>query len=147
MPQIIVNGKNLLDIAQEKTEQQKPTISQLQNDSNFVQPSGSVRSVQIATNTTNITGSSGTSTGTFGPTGNVTVNRNSSGSIKVPYFSVNEQGLITSVTNRTLSITTGCSNCNQCSVYDSCSHCTDCINCVDCSRYSRCSDCDCDCQP
>ena len=151
MAQIIIKDKNLNDLIKEQANAEMPkNISELQNDSAFVTSSQSVRSVNTATNTTDVTGSSGTATGTFGPGSNVTLGSSGSASISVPYFKVNEQGLITQVTNRTLSMTTGCSNCSQCSVYYSCSQCSNCSVCNDCSQTcSRCYECNdsCGCQP
>ena len=151
MAKIIIKDTDIKDLAKQQTEASMPkNISQLTNDSAFVTSSGSVQSVDTATNTTDITGASGTSSGSFGAAGNVTLGSSGSASIRVPYFRVNEQGLITQVTNRTLSMTTGCSNCSQCSQYSSCSQCSDCNVCNNCSRTcSNCYECNdsCGCQP
>lgn len=94
-------------------------------------------------------------TGRYGPAGNVTFTGYSqTQKINIPYFVVNEQGLITQVTNHTLQITSPCSNCavysqcnncSNCSVYTSCNNCSNCSvysGCNNCSNCSNCSNCD-----
>lgn len=151
MAQILIQNENLNELIKQQADTNMPKkVSELENDSKFVTSSGSVASVSSAGSTVKVTGATGTASGNFGGASNVTLGSTGSASISVPYFKVNEQGLITQVTNRTLSMTTGCSNCSHCSVYNNCSQCSNCNICDRCSRTcSNCSDCSdiCGCQP
>lgn len=144
MSGIVIKTQTIESVVSARNKQTTRKLSELQNDSSFVTSSGSVQSVQVANTAKTITGGSGVSANTYGPTGNVTINASASGSINIPYFTVNSQGIITSAVNRKLTITTGCSNCNNCTVTTSCTYCTDCSQCTDCSKCSHCSDCNCE---
>lgn len=139
---LLLKGKQYQEIVKESIQPDMPIkLSQLINDSDYVTATGSVYSVTSATNTAQITGNSGVSAGTYGPTANVSIGRTNSGSIVIPYFTVTAQGIVTSVTNRTLSITTGCSNCGYCSVCSQCNQSSGCNNCSTCSNCNNCSRC------
>ena len=148
---INVSGKDLSTLIDEKVEQSQPTkLSQLSNDSNYVTTSGHVASAQTASSATNLTGNSGVSAGSFGPTSSVTVNINQTGQINVPYFTVNAQGRITSMGHRTLRVTSGCqqcSNCSDCRVTSGCTQCTQCTDSGGCSQSCGQGCSNCDCQP
>lgn len=126
------------------------TTSDLENDIGYITSSGSVASATVATTATNLTGNSGVSAGTQGPGANISVGTGGQGSISIPYFTVNAQGLITSMGTRTLTVYSGCSQCSNCGHCSVTSGCSQCSNCSICSRCTNCSDCNrytCNCQP
>lgn len=142
MSGIKLKGVDLVTSIDEQVKAKIPTkISQLTNDSGYVTTSGSVASANTATTATNLTGTSGVTAGTYGPSANVTIaNNNRTGSIVIPYFTVNTQGRITNMVNRTLKVTTGC---NNCSVTSGCSQCNNCSQTSGCSNCNNCSNCNC----
>jgi len=125
MSKLTINSTAIETAVQQTAQSKFPTkMSQLTNDSGYVTASGSVDSVSTATNTSRITGGSGVSAGTYGAGGNVTVGNKGSGSISIPYFTVNAQGRVTASYNRTLYINTHCNDCSHCSY--TCSYCSNC---------------------
>lgn len=101
-------------------------------------------SVQTGDQTQTITNSSGVTPGSYGSTVDVTVNAVDNKQVVIPYFTVNEQGIITSATNQTYTFINNCSNCGQCSVTTSCNNCSQCSvssGCNNCSQCSVCSNC------
>lgn len=144
MSKLILKDQSLEALIAVKNKEVTRRVSYLENDSNFVTAEGSVKSVEVASTTKAITNTSGVSANTYGPTTDVTIAAKTSGSINIPYFTVNEQGIITSAVNRKLSIKTGCSHCNNCSVTTSCTYCKDCSYCSNCGDCSHCGDCNCE---
>ena len=99
------NKKDFADIIDDYVVTIKPTkTSQLTNNSSFTTSSGSASSATNVTSATTITAGSGVSAGTYGQSGNTTLNNNTI-SVIVPQITVNNKGQITSVVNRTLTIT------------------------------------------
>jgi len=129
-------GVDLVTIIKNNVDPMKPTkTSQLTNDSGYITTSGHVASANTANSAQYLTGTSGVSAGTYGPGSNVTIGNNGgSGTIAIPYYTVNAQGLITSIGTRTLKVTTGCNNCSNCS-YHQCNYCDNCnCGCCDCGE-------------
>lgn len=104
--------------------------SDLTNDSNFITDKDSIDSATVALKSaTNLVGNR-VAAGTYGPSANVTIPANNgTGTINIPYFVVNDQGVVTNVAQRTLRVTSGCSHCSYESKCDYCSKCS----------YSSCS--------
>lgn len=144
--QLTVNGVAVDDLVKEQTIAAKPTkMSQLANDANFAKTTDTIAAAATADTADNLVGKSGVTAGTTGATGNVTISSNrGSGTIKIPQFTVNAQGVITSLVERTLTITTGCSECSVTSGCNNCSQCnvtSGCRNCRDCTNCDKCKDC------
>lgn len=123
-------------------------------------------SVQTGDQTQTITDRSGVTPGSYGSTVDVTVNAVDNKQVVIPYFTVNEQGIITSATNQSYTFINNCSNCGQCSVTSTCNNCSQCnvtstcnncnqcnvctncsiynclYNCTDCGNCGHCCDCD-----
>lgn len=150
--QLNVNGVAVDDLIKEKVAAAKPTkMSQLTNSGKFAKSTDTIASAASADTATNLVGNSGVTAGTKGAVSNTTINANKgTGSIKIPQFTVNAQGIITSLVERTLTITTGCAecsvtsgcaNCTQCNVTSGCKNCNDCNNCGKCNDCLDCSYC------
>ena len=134
------------DYIKQRTGDAKPTkMSELTNDANFATFDDKIASATNADKAVSLTTKSGVTAGSKGPTGSVTIAANNkTGTIKIPQFTVNEQGIITSITERTLTITTGCMHCTVTPGCDQCSHCeqtSGCSQCSDCNRCNNCNDC------
>ena len=141
LSRIKIQNEKLDEIVENKAQTTYHTkMSQLINTAGFVTKDGTVNHAVRADNTQKLTGVSGVNAGTYGPSGNVTIGNTGSGSIIIPQFTVNAQGIVTSVTNRTLKITNKCSNCSHCNKTTSCSETSGCSDCGR-SSYSRCSNC------
>lgn len=138
---IVVGTSDIVDIIKDNYNKNAARLktSQYINDPEYVTKSGKVYSVDTATNTKELTNPSGVSQGRYGATNNVTISNSGSNSIKIPYFSVNSQGLITSMVNRTLSVTTACEYCSKCDHTASCTNCSNCTNCSKCNYDSHCN--------
>lgn len=136
LKRITLQNQNLQQIVEEKAQKTYHTkLSQLINTAGFVTANDTVNHAVTADNTQKITGVSGVNAGTYGPSANVTIGNVNSGTITIPQFTVNAQGIVTSVTNRTLSVKNACSNCSKCSQGSGCSQ----SSCG--SNHSRCSNC------
>lgn len=137
-----INNKTLLDYLDEEVNSKEYSLSDLTNDA-FVVKTDKIESVEHSNYTLKLSDCS-VSPGNYGPSSDVTIGSTNTGSITIPYFTVNSQGIVTSVSNKTLSISNSCSNCSQCSKYSACSNCQQCsaYSCrTNHSRYSRCSQC------
>lgn len=107
--------------------------SDLENDVGYVTVDGTVANANTADTATAISTPSGVQANSYGPTANVNIAQGGkTGSVDIPYFTVNAQGIITSMTTHKLTVTTGCNNCNVIIPHSRCGHCG--IN------YSRCSE-------
>lgn len=82
------------------------TTSDLVNDSNFAVSSGTIAHSVNTKSAVQLSGNTGVAGGTYGPSANVSVSGSAAKSITVPQITVNAQGQITAVTNRTLTIQT-----------------------------------------
>lgn len=121
------------------------TTNKITNDANFVKVSGKVNSAVNADKTTKLTGKSGVIAGTYGPSTNVTIGNTERKSITIPQFTVNAQGIITSVTSRTYTVANACSNCTECDHCVQCNVTSGCAQCTNCSRSTCHRDCSHDC--
>ncbi len=131
---IVLQNETLQQIVEDKAEKTYHTkLSQLINTAGFVTANDTVNHAVTADATEAITGSSGASAGTYGQPTDVTIGGTKSGTVIIPYFTVNAQGIITSVTQRTLSVSNTCSNCTH-TMYSRCGQCGD------HSRHSRCGE-------
>lgn len=103
---IKAKGTDLVDII-DTTVSKNASVkaSSLTNDVPYVKVTDKVNNVITATNATSLTGTTGVTAKSYGPTSNVTVDGNT-GSIKIPKITVNEYGQVTSVTDYTLKVTT-----------------------------------------
>ena len=150
MADIKINGKSITTVISEAVVESNPKkLSEIDNDSAYVTTSGHVKSAKTATNATTISSSSGVKAGSYGQGESVTITQAQTGSMQIPYFTVNAQGLITSMGYRTLKVTAGCKDCTNCSQCNKTSGCdqTSGGGCGDCSySCSRCSD-NCNCEP
>lgn len=118
----------------------KFNASSYKNNIGAITNSEPVDSAAHSNTATTLKNDSGVSAGSFGPSSNVTIESGGfTNNILIPYFTVNSEGIITSIGNRTLTVTTGCDNC---AVYSECSNCTKCTVCSRCSyNCNRCSNC------
>ena len=134
MADILIRGKPVQTLVDEEALSLATVkTSDLENDVGYVTVNDTVANSNTADTATKITTNSGVSAGAKGPTANVSIAQNNkTGSIAIPYFTVNAQGIITSAGTRTLKVTTGC---NNCAVYSGCSQCS---NCSNCNNYRRC---------
>lgn len=141
---IVVSDKDLTAIVNDQVQSETPTkLSDLENDAGYVTTTGHVAHAKTANAATNLTGASGVTAGTYGPSASVSITTGQTKSINIPYFTVNSAGIVTYMTQRTLKVTSGCnncSNCGQCNNYSGCSQCSTCNNCgyrcPDCSHHS-----------
>lgn len=136
MADIKISGKPVQTLIDERAiELAAVKTSDLENDVGYITVNDTVANSNTADTATKITTNSGVSAGAKGPTANVSIAQNNKkGSIQIPYFTVNAQGIITSAGTHTLTVTTGCNNCSVtsgCTQYSRCSR----------SSYSRCSRC------
>lgn len=146
MADIKISGKSITTVVDEVVVESNPTkLSEIENDSAYVTTSGHVKSAKTATSATTVSNTSGVSAGSYGQGGSVTITQTKTGSVKIPYFTVNAQGLVTSMGYRTLTVTAGCkrcTNCSQCNKTSGCSQTSGCSH--SCSRCSHCGDCNCE---
>ena len=104
---IVLQAETLQQIVEDKAQKTYHTkLSQLINTAGFVTANDTVNHAVTADSTEAITGSSGASAGTYGQPTDVTIGGTESGTVTIPYFTVNAQGIITSVTQRTLNVST-----------------------------------------
>jgi hypothetical protein len=102
---LIIEGADVVDIINNSVTTQSPKkTSELTNDASLTTTTGKAASATKVNSAGTITAASGVTAGSYGATGNATLNNNTV-TVRVPQINVNAQGLVTSVTNRTLSIT------------------------------------------
>lgn len=145
--ELIISGVAIDEKIKQRVEQKKPTkLSELTNDAKYAKTSDKIASAKTADSATTLSSNSGVTAGSKGPTASLTLAANSkTGSIKIPQFTVTEQGIITAMTERTLTITTGCLECSVSSGCDQCPKCNQtsgCKQCSDCNNCDRCNHCD-----
>lgn len=114
MADILIRGtpvQTLID--QEAVSLVAVKTSDLENDVGYVTVNDTVANANTADTATAISTPSGVRANSYGPTANVNIAQGGkTGSINIPYFTVNAQGIITSMTTHKLTVTTGCNNCN-----------------------------------
>lgn len=139
---IKINTESLQDVVEQKAEKSYPTkLSQLINTSGFVTADGTVNHAQQADSADEITVTSGVTPGTYGPTEDVIISNTGTGTIFVPQFTVNNQGLVTSVMHRELSISNTCSACSHCDKTSGCSEGSRCSHGCTSNHSRSCSQC------
>lgn len=107
MATINIKGVGLSDAVQTTVDNYNvATTSDLVNDSNFAVSTGTIAHATNTKSAVQLSGTSGVKGGTYGPSANVTVSGTTKKSITIPQITINAQGRITAVTNRTLSVQT-----------------------------------------
>ena len=141
---IILKDKPLSELVDETISSKIPKdTANIQNDAGYVTASGKVSTAAKATNALSLSSASGVSTGTYGPSANVTIGARDRKSVVIPQFTVNANGIVTSAVNRTYTVGNSCSNCTDCSNCSQCSVTSGCNECNNCRQYSctyNCSD-------
>lgn len=128
-----VSVQTLID--QEALELTAVKTSDLENDVPYITVNDKVAEANMADTTVSLATPSGVQEGSVGPEADINVGQNNQTvTVQIPYFTVNEQGIITSAGSRNLQVTTGC---NNCSVTSGCSYCN---NHSEYSKHSRCSE-------
>lgn len=144
---LTIGGVAIDEKIKQRVEELKPTkLSELTNDAKYATASDKIASTKQADSATSLSSNSGVTAGSKGPTASLTLAANNkTGTIKIPQFTVTAQGVITSMVERTLKITTGCLQCSVTEGCDQCAHCdqtSGCSQCYDCSDCDRCNHCD-----
>lgn len=103
---VTVQGTDLIDIVDSVTTKNATVkASSLVNDVHYLKVTDKANSVTSADSAAKLTGASGVTAGTYGPSANVTVDGNT-GSVNIPRITVNAQGQITAAAQYTLKVTT-----------------------------------------
>ena len=103
---ITIKGTDLMDIVDDVTTANATVkASSLTNDVPYLKVTDKAKSATAADSATQLTGKSGVTAGTYGPSANVTVDGNT-GSINIPRITVNAHGQVTAAAQYTLKVTT-----------------------------------------
>jgi hypothetical protein len=134
MADIKISGRSVQELIDEEAISLVAVkTSDLENDVGYVTVNDTVANSNTADSATGLVTPSGVQASSYGPTANVNIAQGGkTGSIDIPYFTVNAQGIITSMTTHKLTVTTGCNNCNVIVPYSRCSRCG--TNCSHCSE-------------
>lgn len=107
MAQITISNLQVTDVVQGVIDRYKvTTTSDLVNDSQLAVSSGTIKSAEHAASAVTLTGASGVTSGTYGPSADVAVSGSTVFNIVVPQLTINDKGQVTAVADRTLTIQT-----------------------------------------